>query len=157
MNDANQQDDSADQHHHSLERVVEDAGTKTAERGIERDTHAKNQQTGFVGNTRCGFQQPRPADELHRHCPDKRHQKAQAREPDQQTALVAGKEHIVQGYGIIAARQNGEFLTQNPQRKPDRRKLDHRQKHPAEAIFIGRAGAAYKRTGADIGSGKRHG
>ena len=74
MHDANQQNNRSYQHYHPLEGVIEDAGTKTAERGIKCDTDAKNQQAGFVGDARRGFQQARPADELHRHCPNKSNQ-----------------------------------------------------------------------------------
>ncbi len=156
MHHANQQHDGADKHHHALHGVVEHAGTKAAVGRVERDADTKDQQAGLVRNTRRRLQQPCAADKLHRHCADKRHQQANTCQPHQQAAPVAAKQHVVKGYRVVAPGQNGKFLAQNTQRQPDRRQLDHRQQHPAEAIFIGRAGTANKRAGADIGGGQRH-
>jgi hypothetical protein len=83
----------------------------------------------------------------------KRHQQAQACQPDQQTTLVAGEQHIVERHCVVAPRQNGEFLAKNTQRKPDSGQLDHRQQHPTQSVFIGSAWAADKGTGADVGRG----
>ncbi len=156
MNHGEQQQKGAHQHHQALHSVVEHAGAKAAEGGVERDSAAENQQAGIVRNTCSGLQQSRAADKLHRHRADKGHQQADARQPDQQRAAIAGIKHIVQRHRIIAARQNSEFLPQHAERQPDRRHLNHRQQYPAKTIFIGRAGSANKRTGTDIGGGDGH-
>ncbi|MPN36575.1 hypothetical protein SDC9_184084 [bioreactor metagenome] len=115
MDDADQQNDSSNQHHHTLHGIVQYTGAKSAERRIQCDTDAKNQQSSFVRNARCGFKQTCAANKLYGHCSDKRDQQAETRQPHQQAALVARKQHIVEGNSIITTRQNREFLTKNPQ------------------------------------------
>ena len=156
MYHAHQQHKGANQHYHALHGVVKHAGAESAKGGIERNTDPKNQQARFIGNTGCGFKQARAADKLHGHSPHEGHQQAQAGQPDQQAALVAGKEHVIEGNGIIATRQDSEFLPQNAQREPDGGELDHRQQYPAQPIFIGRTRTANKGAGADIGGGQGH-
>ncbi len=156
MYHAHQQHNGANQHHHALHGIVEHAGAESPKRGVERNTDTKNQQPGFVRDPGGGFKQARAADKLHSHGADKGHQQAQAGQPDQQAALIAGKQHVVKRYGVVAARQNRKFFPQNTQREPDGRKLDHRQQHPAQSVFIGRTRAANKGAGADIGGGQGH-
>ncbi len=82
----------------TLHRIIQHAGAEAAESGVERDTDTENQQTGFVRDACGGFQQSRAADKLHGHRTDKRNQQAEARQPYQQTALIAGEQHIVERY-----------------------------------------------------------
>ena len=139
-----QQHDRADQHHHALHGVVEHAGAKAAISGIQRDADAEDQQTGIVGNTRSRLQQAGAADKLDGHGANEGYQQTQAGQPDQQTTLVARKQHVIEGDGVVTARKNGEFFSQYAQRQPDGGKLDHCQQHPAQAVFIGGAGSADK-------------
>ncbi len=157
MHDTHQQNESANEHHHSLHRVVQNAGTEPAKRGVQRDTHTENDQTRLVGDPGCRFQQTCAADKLHRHRTNKRHQQTQACQPYQQATLIAGKQHIVQRHGIVATGQNGKLFTQYAQREPDGRQLDHGQQYPAQSVLISGARATDKRAGADVSSGQRHG
>ena len=75
---------------------------------------------------------------------DKGYQQTQAGQPDQQATLIARKQHVIEGDSIIATRKDGEFFPQHAQRQPDGGELDHRQQHPAQAVFIGGAGSADK-------------
>ncbi len=156
MNDAEQQNERPQQHDQPLERIVEHAGAKAAESGIQRDADAENQQAGIIGHAGRGLQQACAADKLDRHGADKRHQQADAGQPDQQRAVIAGKQRIVKRYRVMAPGQDGELFAQHPQGQPYRRYLNHGQQYPAEAIFIGGARPADKRTGADVGGGEGH-
>ena len=113
MDHANKQHNGANQHHQPLHGVVQHAGAKAAEGGVERNADAKNQQTCFIRNTRRGFQQTRTADKLHGHRTNERNQQTQTRQPHQKTTLVAGKQHIVQRHCIVAARKNRKLLAEN--------------------------------------------
>ncbi|SAG82108.1 Uncharacterised protein [Enterobacter hormaechei] len=157
MHDTHQQNESANEHHHPLHRVVEYAGAEPAKRGIQRDTHTENDQARLIGDTGCRLQQTCAADKLHRHCANKRHQQTQACQPYQQATLIASKQHIVQRYGIVATGQNGKLFTQYAQREPNGRQLDHGQQYPAQPVLISGARATDKRAGADVSSGQRHG
>ena len=141
---AHQQHDRADQHYHALHRVVEHAGAKAAIGGIQRDADPEDQQAGIVRNTGSRLQQAGAADKLDGHGADKGHQQTQAGQPDQQATLIARKQHVIEGDSIIATRKDGEFFPQHAQRQPDGGELDHRQQHPAQAVFIGGAGSADK-------------
>ena len=156
MYHANKQHNGANQHHQPLHGVVQHAGAKAAKGGIQRNADTENQQPGFIRNTRRGFQQARTADKLHGHRTNERNQQTQTRQPHQKTTLVAGKQHIVQRHRIVAARKNCELLAENTERKPDCRKLNHRQQYPPQAVFISSSRPADKRTGTDIGRGERH-
>ena len=113
VNHRNQQQHGADQHHQPLHGVIEHAGAEAAKGGIQRDADTEDQQTGVVRNTGGGFQQARAADKLHRHGTQKRHQQTETGQPDQQTTLIAAVKHVVQGNGVVAARQNGKLLAQH--------------------------------------------
>ncbi|SUI44259.1 Uncharacterised protein [Serratia marcescens] len=156
MDHRHQQQHGADQHHQPLHGVVQHAGAEAAEGGVQRDADAEDQQAGVVRNAGGGLQQACAADELHRHGAEERHQQAEAGQPHQQAALVAAIQHVIESNGVVAPRQDGEFLAQHAERQPHRRQLDHRQQHPAQAIFVGGARPADKRTGADVGGGQGH-
>ena len=121
MHNTNQQDDGADKHHQTLHGVVQHAGAKAAESGVQRNTDTKDEQAGFIGDPCGGFQQTRAANKLDGHCADKGNQQAQARQPDHQATLVAGKQHIVERHGVIATSKDSELFAQYPQRQPDGR------------------------------------
>ena len=108
---AYQQHDRADQHYHALHRVVEHAGAKAAIGGIQRDADPEDQQAGIVRNTGSRLQQAGAADKLDGHGADKGHQQTQAGQPDQQAALIARKQHVIEGDSIIATRKDGEFFS----------------------------------------------
>ncbi len=110
MNHREQQQKCANQHHDALHGVIEHAGTESAKSGVERNSAAKNQQTGIIRNACGGFEQPRTANKLHRHGTDKGNQQTQTRQPDQQRALIAGVEHVIQRHRIMFTRQNGKLF-----------------------------------------------
>ena len=131
MDNAHQQNDRADEHNHSLQRIVQHAGAESTKRSIQRDAYPEDNQARLVRDSGRRFQQACSADKLYGHRTDKGHQQAQARQPHQQAALIAGIQHIVERHGIITARQNSKFFAQYAQRKPDGRQLDHSQQYPA--------------------------
>ena len=124
MYHANQQHDGANQHHHTLHGVVEHASAEAAEGGVQRNGDAKDQQAVLILNARCRLQQACAADKLHRNRPDESNQQADTGNPHHRAVLVARLQHVIEGNRVIASCQNGELLTEYPQRQPDRRHLD---------------------------------
>ncbi len=153
MNHGEQQQKGASQHHNTLHSIVQHAGTKAAESGIDRNGAAEDDQAGIVGNAGSRLQQPGPANKLYGHGTNKGHQQAQAGQPNQQRAAKTRIQHVVQRNGIMPAGKNGKFFAEDTQRQPDGRHLHHRQQHPAKTIFIGRTGPTNKGACADISGG----
>ena len=130
---------------------------KAADSSVNDNNQAEHREAGEVGKAGYCFEELGSADELCHHSGAEEGDNDNGRHVRQKIGMIAGTQHVDNGYGVNLSRDEGNFFAEHAQDEEDNDYLYDGHVQPAIADNPGYARTAYEGAYAAVGGSGGHG
>ena len=156
MHHAAHEDAQTDDHSDGAAGVCNGNALKTADGGVNDNNQAEHREAGEVGKAGYCFKELGGADELCHHSGAEKGDNDNGRHVRQKIGMIAGTQHVNDGYGVNLTGNQGNFLAEDTQDEEDNDYLYDGHVQPAVADNPGYARTAYEGAYAAVGGSGGH-
>ena len=156
MHHAAHEDAQADDHGDGAAGIGNGNALKTADGGVNDNNQAEHREAGEIGKAGYCFKELGGADELCHHGGTEEGDNNNGRHVRQKVGMIAGTQHVDNGYGVNLTRNQGNLFAEHAQDEEDNDYLHDGHVQPTVADNPGYARTANEGADAAVGGSGGH-